>query len=271
MTKHALATIILAGMIVGISSVACAAARESIRTNTPAIAPRTLHYRVVAMHPHSTEMFTEGLAFAHGELYESGGHYGSSRVCRLDPASGESRSCVSLAARFFGEGLSVVGERILQLTWRDGLGLIYDRDLQRTGEFEYAGEGWGLASNGSRLLMSDGSSSLRELDAGTFQELRRIPITTEGRPLDSINELEYARGRVWANVWHSDRVAVIDLKRGRVEAWLDLSGLRERFDKPPSWDEKENVLNGIAYDASRDHFYVTGKCWPMLFEIAVDR
>jgi glutamine cyclotransferase len=271
MTMRARATRIIAGMAAAVSLFAFAGARENVRSNARAIAPRALHYRVVAVHPHSAEMFTEGLAFAHGEIYESGGRYGSSRVCKLDLASGEARGCVSLAASFFGEGLTVFGERVLQLTWRNGVGLIYDRGLQRTGEFEYAGEGWGLASDGSRLLMSDGSSSLRELDASTFHELRRIPITAEGHPLESINELEYARGRVWANIWHSDRIAVIDLARGRVDAWLDLSGLRERFEKPQSWDERENVLNGIAYDPRSSHFYVTGKCWPVLFEIDVGK
>lgn len=254
-------------MIVAALLFSCAPARKDAgESPTP-----LLGYRVIATHPHSTEMFTEGLAFADAELYESGGRYGRSKVCRVAAASGETRGCASVAARFFGEGLAVIGARVLQLTWREGTGFIYDRALRRTGQFDYRGEGWGLAYDGRSLLMSDGSSSLRELDPGTFEERRRIQIRDGDRPLEFINELEYARGRVWANIWHSDRVAVIDLEHGRVEAWLDLRALRDRFDKPASWDEPEHVLNGIAYDAAADHFYITGKCWPVMFEIAVDK
>jgi glutaminyl-peptide cyclotransferase len=230
-----------------------------------------LAYRVVATHPHSTEIFTQGFAFAGEELIESGGRYAHSSICRLDRASGRALGCVRLPNEVFGEGLAVVGEKIFQLTWREQVGFIYDRKLNRTGEFRYDGEGWGLAYDGKHLLMSDGSPALRELDAGSLQERRRIPIMDAGRPLDLINELEYADRHLWANIWLSDRVAVIDVARGRVAAWLDLSGLRLRFSPPPGWDARENVLNGIAHDPRSGHFFVTGKRWPLMFEIEVQR
>ena len=230
----------------------------------------SLAYRIVATHPHSTEMFTEGLVFVDGELYESAGRKGYSRICRVDVASGAARACAALTKEFFGEGIAAVGARILQLTWREGTGFVYDRELRRRGSFRYDGEGWGLTYDGTHLLMSDGSASLRVLDADSYRERRRIAVTDAGQPLLWINELEYARGRIWANGWHSDRIAVIDAARGEVAAWLDLGELRRRFNKPPDWNEAESVLNGIAYDPRNDHFYVTGKYWPVLFELEVD-
>ena len=230
----------------------------------------SLTYRIVATHPHSTDTFTEGLVFAGGELYESAGRYGRSRICRIDVASGVARACTPLAKEFFGEGIAAVGARILQLTWREGTGFVYDRELRRRGSFRYGGEGWGLTYDGVHLLMSDGSATLRVLDADDYRELKRIAVTDSGRPLSWINELEYARGHVWANVWHSDRVAMIDVASGEVASWLDLGDLRRRLQRPPGGNQAESVLNGIAYDARNDHFYVTGKYWPALFELQVD-
>lgn len=233
------------------------------------IVPTSLPYRVVATHPHATDMFTEGLAWVDGELYESAGRYGHSSICRADAASGEARACVALDNRYFAEGIAAVGADIFQLTWREGAGFIYDRALRRTGAFQYDGEGWGLAYDGTHLLMSDGSSTLRVFDPDGFRELGRIPVRDAGRPVPYINELEFARGRIWANIWHSNGIAVIDGARGAVVAWLDLSELRSRIERSAYWNDSENVLNGIAYDPRSDHFYVTGKRWPLIFELEV--
>jgi glutaminyl-peptide cyclotransferase len=232
-------------------------------------APASLPYRVIATYPHSTEMFTEGLAIVDGEMYESGGRYGYSRVCRATSVRGDGRKCVELARQFFGEGLTVMGSRVLQLTWREGQGFIYDRSLAALGNFKYRGEGWGVTNDGKRLWVSDGTSELRVFDPASFKEVGTLIVRDTGHAVPFLNELEYARELIWANVWHSDGVAAIDPESGQVVAWLYLGDLRRQVELPRTRDEAENVLNGIAYDARTNHFFVTGKRWPVMFEIEV--
>lgn len=202
-----------------------------------------------------------------GELYESTGRYGRSSVCRRDPRTNAARKCVQLAAKFFGEGLAVVGERVLQITWKEGTGFVYDRALNSGSSFSYQGEGWGLAYDGTHLLMSNGSSELAVFDASTYRELGTLLVRDSGHAVPFLNELEFAHGLIWANIWHTDGIAAIDPNTGQVLAWLDLGELRRGLDPQPAKQDPENVLNGIAYDPASDHFYVTGKRWPKTFEI----
>lgn len=230
---------------------------------------------MVAEHPHDPGFFTQGLEIRDGRLYESGGGYGVSRIAVRELRSGKLLSERRLPASFFAEGLTVLADRLLLLTWRERVGFILGPDLEERGRFPLTREGWGLTRlpgpRGEQLLMSDGSARLYRLDPRTFREVGSIPVTEHGRRLDRLNELEYAAGSIYANVWTSDRIAVIAPADGSVLAWLDLRALRERFAKPPGWNAAEHVLNGIAYDPASGHFLVTGKCWPRLFEIEVER
>jgi len=250
--------------IATLASIACACAPSEKFT------PKSLSYRVVAEHPHSVDAFTEGLAIADGDLYESTGRYGRSSICRRDPANNVAKKCVPLAQKFFGEGLTVIGDRVVQITWKEGTGFVYDRALNSASSFSYQGEGWGLTYDGTHLLMSNGSSELAVFDPSTYRELGTLLVRDSGHAVPFLNELEFARGLIWANIWHTDGIAAIDPYTGRVLAWLDLGDLRRSLDPQPAKADPENVLNGIAYDPGTQHFYVTGKRWPKLFEIEID-
>ncbi len=227
-------------------------------------------YGVVATYPHDATAFTEGLVLDRGRLIESTGRYGQSALTIRELKTGRVLKSMRLDARDFGEGVAVVGRKIFQLTWKAGIGYVYDFDLQRTGSFDISSEGWGLTYDGRELIRSDGSATLRVLDPKTFRETRRIWVHDGLLPVEQLNELEYVNGRIYANVWQRDRIAVIDARSGVVDAWLDLSTLKSRFPKPADWNDEEYVLNGIAYDARNGHLLVTGKCWPALYEIAID-
>lgn len=229
----------------------------------------TLNYSVVAMHPHDRNDFTQGLILEGNRVLQSTGGYGRSRLIESDLKSGNVVRQRTLAKEYFGEGLTLMGNRLLQLTWQSGVGFIYDRQFRELGHFRYRGEGWGLTHDGRRLILSDGTSSLRFLDATTFTELGSLTVREAGTAVSRINELEYARGLIWANLWQQTRVIAIDPRSGDVRATLDLSALLERFPKPRNWNAEENVLNGIAYDPSHDRFFVTGKRWPVLYELTV--
>lgn len=230
----------------------------------------TLAWQIVAEYPHPTEAFTEGLAFDRaGHLIESTGRYGRSTLSVFASPGGAALHAITLDPEDFGEGVTTVGDHVVQLTWRNGRAYVYDSELHRLAVHPLAHEGWGLAYDGGRLIASDGSATLHFLDPQDLHETGELLVRDGDRPIAELNELEFARGELFANVWHSDRIAVIDLASGRVLHWLDLSALYRRLPKAPDWDSRENVLNGIAYDPRRGHFYVTGKCWPLLFEIAV--
>ncbi len=221
-------------------------------------------YEVVSVYPHSPKAFTQGLAFDHGRLWEGTGLYGQSVLRRLDLASGRSLASRRLPARYFGEGVTVFGGRIYQLTWHAGQGFIYRADtLQPVGHFRYTGEGWGLAHDGRDLILSDGSADLRYLDPQSFKEVRRLTVTAGGKPVERLNELELVGGEIYANVWLTPYIARISPVTGAVTGWIDLSGLpRGVANLPP-----EAVANGIAYDAAGDRLFVTGKYWPALYQI----
>ncbi len=222
-------------------------------------------YSIVRSYPHDAAAFTQGLQFVDGFLYEGTGNHGESSIRKVKLETGEVLQQRDLAAQYFGEGIVVRKDEIVQLTYKSGIGFVYDRQTfapKRT--FRYEGEGWGLTDDGTNLIMSDGTDRLRLLDPTKLTELRRVPITAAGKPVANLNELEWVKGEIFANVWQSDYVARINPSSGRVSGWIDLRGLLPSRDR-----EKADVLNGIAYDAAGDRLFVTGKWWPRVFEIRI--
>ena len=219
-------------------------------------------YSVVNVYPHDANAFTEGLVFDGGFLYESTGLYGNSSLRRVDLETGGVLQLLSLQPQYFGEGIAVVGDKIVQLTWRSHVGFVYDKaGFGLLQEFEYPTEGWGLTYDGKRLIMSDGTANLYFLDPVTFQRIGQVAVHDTG-PVTELNELEYINGSVYANVWMEEKIAVINPQSGQVTAWIDLTGIQDLKNQDPN-----NVLNGIAYDANGDRLFVTGKMWPHIFEI----
>ena len=224
-------------------------------------------YTVVRAYPHDREAFTQGLAFDdQGALYESTGQRGESSLRRVELSSGSVLQRYDLPASLFGEGIAVFDDRIIQLTWQAGRAFVYDKaNFSVLQEFTYRTEGWGLTHDGRRLIMSDGTATLYFLHPGTFAETARLTVRDHRGPVIRLNELEYVRGEILANIWQTDRIARIDPHTGHVTGWIDLAGLL-----PPS-DRRQpvDVLNGIAYDPRTDRLFVTGKWWPRLFEITL--
>jgi glutaminyl-peptide cyclotransferase len=215
--------------------------------------------------PHDPGAFTQGLVYADGRFLESTGMYGESSLRRVDPASGRVLQEVRLPDNVFGEGLARLNGELFQLTWREHVCFVYDEvTLEKRREVTYDGQGWGLTTDGGNLLViSDGSAVLRFLDPASFREERLITVRDEGRPVAQLNELEWVRGEILANMWQTNRIARIDPATGAVRGYLDLSGLPE-----PHHDDADAVLNGIAYDEAGDRLFVTGKRWQSVFEIA---
>jgi glutamine cyclotransferase len=219
-------------------------------------------YQVIATFPHDEEAFTQGLLFAHGSFFESTGLYDESTLRRVDPATGQVLQIQELDSSYFGEGLALWEDRLIQLTWREQTGLIWDAlTFEPRGTFQYPDEGWGLTHDGRRLIMSDGSPTLRFLDPVTFVESGSIVVTDGGTPVINLNELEWIRGEVFANQFFFERIGRIDPHTGHVIAWINLDGLGDPL--PPGADR----LNGIAWDESGERLFVTGKLWPSIFEI----
>jgi glutamine cyclotransferase len=222
-----------------------------------------LGYEVLHVYPHDREAFTQGLIVRDGFFYESTGLNGRSTLRKVEVQSGKVVQQRSVDARYFAEGLTDWGSVLLQLTWSTNVAFVYDLTSFEAGRtFAYEGEGWGLTHDARSLIMSDGSNELRFLDPVTFREQRRVKVRDRGIDVRMLNELEVVRGQVYANVWLTDRIAVIAPADGTVTAWLDLAGLYRR--PGPSGDD---VLNGIAYDAAANRLFVTGKLWPSVYEI----
>lgn len=221
-------------------------------------------FEVVNRYPHDPRAFTQGLEFRNGELLESTGRYPST-VRRVRLEDGVVLQRRDLDSTYFGEGLTAFGDRVLTLTWKGGKGFIWGPDdLEPTGEFAYSGEGWGLTHDTTRLILSDGTPTLRFLDPQTLAETGRVPVTIQGQPLARLNELEWIEGQVLANVWQTDFIVRIDPVTGRVNGIIDLTGLMpDRSELDPT----DAVLNGIAWDPDGRRLFVTGKNWPTLFEI----
>jgi glutamine cyclotransferase len=220
-------------------------------------------YEVVKVYPHDQNAFTEGLVIEQGVLYEGTGLYGNSTLRRVDLETGNVLQSYALPDEFFGEGITVFGDRIIQLTWQSGKGFVYNKSsFELLQEFEYPTEGWGITHNGSTLIMSDGTANLYFLDPETFQKVGQVEVRDGNASVTNLNELEYINGEVYANIWLTDKIAIIDPQTGQVKAWIDLTGIYTQENNDPN-----SVLNGIAYNAEGDRLFVTGKLWSQLFEI----
>ena len=223
-------------------------------------------YTVVRSYPHDPTAFTQGLQYVDGVLYEGTGLNGRSSIRRVNLDTGSVLKQHSIGTEYFGEGITVFGSDLYELTWQSGIAFVYDRNtFAPKKSFRYSGEGWGLTHDGTNLIMSDGTEFLRFLDPATFAERRRVRVTAVGQAVKNLNELEYVKGEIFANVWMTDYIARIDPATGRINAYIDLRGLM------PANDSSRDVLNGIAYDATGDRLFVTGKLWPRLFEITLTR
>ena len=224
-------------------------------------------YKVVRTYPHDTGAFTEGLFYDGGFLYESTGEPGASTVRKVRLDDGVVVQKVDTPPGYFGEGIIASGTKLVQLTWQDGVAFVYDKaSMKLVGGFRYTGEGWAFTRDGTHVYMSDGTPTIRVLDPETFQRTGSIDVTADGVPLRQINELEWVKGEIYANVWMTNRIARIDPATGHVTGWIDLSGLLDVSRLP---DPGNDVLNGIAYDEQHDRLFVTGKRWPKLFEITL--
>ncbi len=228
--------------------------------------PASYGYRVVHTYPHDPAAFTQGLIYLDGHLYESTGLNGNSSLRMVDLKSGRVLQRHNLPEDLFGEGLTNWGGTLIQLTWKARTGFVYDRaSFRLLRRFHYDGEGWGLAHDGTHIILSDGSSSIRFLDPRNFRQVRRMVVSDEGIEVHDLNELEYVHGEIYANIWRTDSIAIISPKDGHVTGWIDLTGLFPASERANS----DAVLNGIAFDAAHNRLFVTGKLWPKLFEIQI--
>jgi glutamine cyclotransferase len=237
------------------------------KSSTPKVVePQLYAYQIVAEYPHSRTSYTQGLQFVDGELWEGTGEYGRSQLLRTDLASGKVLQSKKLSKEEFGEGITVLGDKIYQLTWLNGKMHTYDKaTLRHLATHTYKGEGWGLTSDGEQLYMSDGTNYIRVLNPETMAQERRFGVTLRGESLQYLNELEWIDGKIWANVYTTDYIVIINPENGVVEGVINLSGILPTSE----YDSRTDVLNGIAYDKAAKRIFVTGKNWSKLFEIRV--
>jgi glutamine cyclotransferase len=230
-------------------------------TSPSAITPRYT-YKIITTYPHDRTAFTQGLIYQDGCFYESTGLYGRSSLRKVELKTGMILKKHSLPSLFFGEGITLLGTKIIQLTWKSRMGFVYNKEsFEVLQTFHYPTSGWGITNDGRQLIMSDGSSTLFFLDPETFKEVDKIEVLDQdGIAIKGINELEYIKGEIFANIWPTTRIARISLKTGRVTGWIDLAGI-------VPLEKDADVLNGIAYDEKNDRLFVTGKLWPKVFEI----
>jgi glutamine cyclotransferase len=227
--------------------------------------PPTYTYTVINTFLHDPNAFTQGLVFQDSIFYEGTGLYGESNIRKVTPSSGAVLEQKSIDSRFFGEGITIFGDRLYQLTWKSGVCFVYNKNtFELQTQFAYPTEGWGLTHDGQKLIMSDGTNIIYFRNPETFEEIGRIEVTDNNSPVTYLNELEYIKGQIFANVWQTDRIAQIDPTTGKVTGWINLAGLLTTTDRQ---QYRVDVLNGIAYDVSTDRLFVTGKWWPKLFEI----
>jgi len=257
---------VLAGCLPAVVVVAATVgAAVCAKTARPPASPPAFRLKVVRVYPHDPRAFTQGLLYLDGRLYESTGLFGRSSLRRVDLASGRVEAEVKLPVELFGEGLARVGQRLFQLTWKNGKALVWDvATLKKEAELGYEGEGWGLCFDGRRLVMSDGSATLALRNPSSFAKEGEIEVRLSGRPLRALNELECTESIIYANVWQQDHIARIDPTTGVVTAWIDASGLLA-----PHEAAGADVMNGIALLPNTGHLLVTGKLWPHLYEVDV--
>lgn len=230
-------------------------------------APPEYHVKIIRAYPHDRAAFTQGFEYHDGKLYEGTGLEGRSSVRIENLESGKVERTIDIPNSIFGEGITVIHGRVVELTWVSHIGFTYQAvDLRRTGEFHYEGEGWGLANDGQHIFFSDGTSTIRVLDPDSLQEVRKITVHEGKRQIIMLNELEFIRGEIWANVWQTDRIVRVSPLTGEVLGWIDARGLLTEADIN---GQPVDVLNGIAYDVVNDRIFLTGKLWPKIFEVKV--
>ena len=256
-------------LLVALCGFPVSCSHSSKPTAPPALPDTTVTiytYNVINVFPHSRDAFTQGLVFENGFLYEGTGGSGGSSIRKVVLETGVVLQKHTLPSIYFGEGIVIYQNTIIELTWKSGVGFIYDKtSFDSLGAFHYPTQGWGITYDGTHLIMSDGTSMLRFWDPVTLEQVDSIQVLDRTVPVTQLNELEYVKGKIYANVWKSERVAIISPLTGRVEGWIELPGLLEPGDMYPPVD----VLNGIAYDTADDRLFVTGKLWPKLFEIKI--
>ena len=254
-------------LLIALGAISCGGRATSAAATAPTDAsnePTEYSYRVKAVYPHPDDRYTQGLQFADGRLWEGTGLRGESAVYVTDLATGQTRLFAQSPAAEFGEGITLLDGKLYQLTWTENKARVYDLLSGRAiGEFRYPGEGWGLTTDGRKLYMSNGTSLIWRIDHATFRREASINVTLRGEPLELLNELEWIDGRIWANVYTSDAIVIIDPATGRVEGVADMRGLLPDDDRT----DRTDVLNGIAYDDDNRRIFVTGKCWNKIFEI----
>ena len=255
----AFAAVLLSGMV------SCGGGRPAAsQSRTAPAEPKQYTYRVKAVYPHPAGRYTQGLQYVDGTMWEGTGLHGESAVYRTDLATGVTSTFAQSPSNEFGEGITVLGDRLYQLTWTDNKAHVYDlRTGRRIREFRYKDEGWGLTTDGRKLYMSNGTSRIWRVDPETFRREASVDVTLRGEPLEFLNELEWIEGRIWANVYTTDAIVIIDPATGIAEGVVDLRGLLSDEDTADDTD----VLNGIAYDAEGGRIFVTGKRWNKIFEI----
>jgi len=257
--KQHLASLLVVTVVLVLSIVVLVLSNEPVSPTIPRYT-----YNVVKEYPHDPNAFTQGLIFDSGVLYESTGLYNGSTLRRVELETGRILQIHVLPDQLFGEGITIINDKIIQLTWRSNKGFVYDKiSLDVLQEFDYPTEGWGITHNGTHLIMSDGTATLYFLDPVNFEKVGQVEVYADG-PVTNLNELEYIHGEVFANIWQEDFIARIDPRTGRVSGWIDLSAIRD-FES----EDANDVLNGIAYDEKEDRLFVTGKRWPLLFEIDI--
>lgn len=225
-----------------------------------------LQYEIIDVFPHDPKAFTQGLVWKDGFLYEGTGLYGSSSLRKTDFKYGRILKQHNLPEDFFGEGITIFEDKIYQLTWKGQIGFIYDLEtFQLLETFFYEHEGWGITHNGESLIISDGSSVVRFIDPLTMEEIRQVEVHEKQKLIDRINELEYIQGKIFANIWQTDKIAIINPESGEISSWLDLSSIKDLLDT----NQKIDVLNGIAYDSNNNELFITGKLWPKMFKIKI--
>jgi glutamine cyclotransferase len=266
-TRHALGALALI-VTLSVALAGCVEPESSVPAPTvpDCQLPVQYGYRIVNAYPHDPTAFTQGLVCENGYFYEGTGRRGESRLLKVDRETGEVLKEHQLPAQYFGEGITIWGDSIIQLTYQSRIGFVYDKEtfqLRRT--FSYTTDGWGLTHDGRHLIMSDGTATLHFLDPETFEEVMQLEVRDNDTPVTQLNELEFVRGTIYANVWPSDRIVMIAQESGQVVGWIDLTGLLSET----GYYQPVDVLNGIAYEESTDRLIITGKRWPQLFEIEV--
>ena len=229
--------------------------------------PAIINYNIVATYPHDTSYYTEGFQLYKNNLFESTGNYGVSKLVQIDLKTGKPVKVLSLNEKYFGEGLTVLNDTIYQMTYKEKTGFVYDMNFKLIRTFTYDTEGWGMTTDGKSLIMSDGSSNLYYRDPKNFSTQKIVSVTDNNGPVANVNELELVDGYIYANVWNTDNIIKIDPSNGHVVGKMDFTGLLEKAGKPGANYDVGNVLNGIAYDSTKKTLLITGKMWPLIFEV----